>query len=41
MAEKQREYNHSDNVVNGELCKECINSKTCKDTGCPVYKYRE
>ncbi len=43
--------NNSDNVVNGNLCQECrsfggttkdsLNNKNCKDTGCPVYKWKE
>jgi len=37
---KQKTYNHSNNVINGNLCKECDNNKKCKDTGCPVYKWR-
>lgn len=38
MADKQ--YNHSDNVVNGGLCKECQQNKTCTDKRCPMYKWR-
>lgn len=34
-------YNHSDNVINGNLCKECQQDKTCKDKGCPVHKWRK
>jgi hypothetical protein len=37
---KQKLYNHSCNVINGNLCKECVNNKLCRDKGCPVYKWR-
>lgn len=29
-----------DYVRNGSMCIECLNDKNCKDTGCPVYKWR-
>jgi len=37
---KQKLYNYSNNVINGNLCNECLNNKRCKDTGCPVHKWR-
>jgi len=40
MAVCKPKYNYSGNVVNGNLCKECSNSKNCKDKHCPVYKWR-
>ena len=32
--------NNSNNVVNGNLCQECLNNKNCKDNKCPVHKHR-
>lgn len=33
-------YNYSNNVVNGNLCKECLQDKHCTNNRCPVYKWR-
>lgn len=38
---KQKVYDHGTGVIHGALCKECQHDKTCKDTRCPVYKYRQ
>jgi len=38
---KEVQYNYSDNVVNGKLCKECGCDKTCKDKKCPVHRFRK
>lgn len=38
---KRKTYNHSGNVVNGNLCKKCSNDKTCADKRCPLWQYRK
>lgn len=40
-AKKKPLYNYSGNVINGKLCRECMNNKGCKDTKCPVWKWRQ
>lgn len=39
--EKQWKYDYGAGVINGKLCKECSNDKTCKDKKCPVHKFRQ
>jgi len=37
---KKEKPHYCKHVAEGKLCDECVNNKTCKDTGCPVWRYR-
>jgi hypothetical protein len=41
MAAKPKVYNHSNRVIDGQLCKECNNNNSCKDNKCPLHKFRK